>query len=330
MNDLPTEHEIMRNWKNCSSKPIASICCTAYNHEQFIEKTLEGFLIQKTDFVFEIIIHDDASTDKTPNIIRKYEKKYPKLIKAIYQKENKFSIGLKPMAGFVIPRATGKYIAICEGDDFWIKDNKLQKQVDFLETNPEYGMVSTDGFIIDENGRFLSDNNKPMKNSLDVSFFDLLHRNRIGTLTTCIRTNLMKTLTNRVVKENLWFTYDYWMWLQISIRSKIRIFNDKTACYRSHQGGISKSQGFFNAKKQNFLFFDVIKTFDKLSIGPFNKNQKELLLRSILGVLRKKVCPLSSKIELLKMIPKYDPFLLITIKLIITKMREKKSINISQ
>ena len=317
----------MRNWKECSSEPIASICCTTYNHEHFVEKTLEGFLIQKTDFAFEIIIHDDASTDETSYIIRKYEKKYPKLIKAIYQKKNQFSTGLKPMASFVIPIATGKYIAICEGDDFWIKDDKLQKQVDFLESNPEYGMVSTDGFIIDDAGRFLSDNNNAIKKNVDISFFDLLLRNRIGTFTTCIRVNLLKNITDRIVNENLWFTYDYWMWLQISIRSKIRIFNEKTACYRIHQGGLSKSPGFFNPKKQSFLLFDVIRTFDKLWNSPVNKYQKEILLRSILGVLRKNVTPLSAKIELLKLIPKYDPFLFITIKLIVTKAREIKSIN---
>ena len=107
---------------------MVSICCLAYNHEKYIRKTLEGFVNQKTNFNYEILIHDDCSTDNTVNIVEEYRKKYPKLIKPIYQKENQHSKGIKISNVYQFPRAQGKYIAMCEGDDYWTDMNKLQKQ----------------------------------------------------------------------------------------------------------------------------------------------------------------------------------------------------------
>lgn len=111
---------------------LVSIVCITYNHENYIEDAINGFLMQKTDFNFEILIHDDASTDNTAKIIRKYEEKYPNLIKVIYQKENQYSKGISP-SKILYDKAKGKYIAVCEGDDYWIEENKLQKQVDYME-----------------------------------------------------------------------------------------------------------------------------------------------------------------------------------------------------
>ncbi|EMF45859.1 putative glycosyltransferase [Planococcus halocryophilus Or1] len=115
---------------------LVSVDCLAYNHEKYIAEAIESFLMQKTNFDFEILIHDDASTDKTAAIIREYEEKYPDLIKPLYQKHNLFSQGAT-MLQINQRRAKGKYIAICEGDDFWTDPYKLQKQVDYLEANPE-------------------------------------------------------------------------------------------------------------------------------------------------------------------------------------------------
>jgi glycosyltransferase involved in cell wall biosynthesis len=119
---------------------LVSICCITYNHEDFIRNAIEGFLMQETGFSVEIIIHDDASTDKTPEIIREYASKYPRLIIPVFQKENQYSKGLKPFQHFVLPMARGKYVALCEGDDYWTDRFKLQKQVDFLEKNIDYSL----------------------------------------------------------------------------------------------------------------------------------------------------------------------------------------------
>ena len=113
---------------------MVSICCLTYNHEDFIKGAIEGFVMQKTNFKYEILIHDDASTDRTAEIIKQYEEKYPDLIKPIYQIENQYSKGIYID---IESKARGKYIALCEGDDYWIDEYKLQKQVEYMEENPE-------------------------------------------------------------------------------------------------------------------------------------------------------------------------------------------------
>lgn len=117
---------------------MVSICCLAFNHEPYIRKALDGFLMQKTDFPFEVVIHDDKSTDRTAEMIREYEEKYPHIIHPLYQSENQYSKGIRNISGaFNFPRATGKYIAMCEGDDYWCDENKLQMQVDYMEAHPD-------------------------------------------------------------------------------------------------------------------------------------------------------------------------------------------------
>src|SRR3989304_1339440 len=119
------------------SQPLVSICCITYNQGRYIQDALDGFLMQKTTFPIEIIIHDDASVDKTTDIIKEYKKKHPNLITAIYQSENQYSNGVRGIAArFTFPKARGKYIALCEGDDYWTDPRKLQKQVDIMESDP--------------------------------------------------------------------------------------------------------------------------------------------------------------------------------------------------
>lgn len=114
-----------------------SVICNAYNHGPYIRDALEGFVSQKTNFNYEVLIHDDASTDNTADIIREYEKKYPELIKPIYQIENQYSKGVNITKTFHLPRLKGKYVALCEGDDYWTDQEKLQKQYDAMEAHPE-------------------------------------------------------------------------------------------------------------------------------------------------------------------------------------------------
>ena len=116
---------------------LVSICCITYNHERYIADAIESFLMQKTKFNFEIIIHDDASTDGTKSIIEDYSKRYPEIISPIYQTTNQLSQGRK-IFPTLFEKAKGKYIALCEGDDYWTDDLKLQIQADFLLNNPNY------------------------------------------------------------------------------------------------------------------------------------------------------------------------------------------------
>lgn len=128
---------------------LLSICCLAYNHEPFIRQCLDGFVMQKTNFNFEILINDDASTDGTADIIREYEIKYPDIIKPIYQKENQYSKGV-PVFINLLSLAQYKYIAVCEGDDYWTDPNKLQKQVDFMEANYDYSVCAHETLVVNE------------------------------------------------------------------------------------------------------------------------------------------------------------------------------------
>ena len=120
-----------------------SIICTTYNHEAYIRDALEGFIRQKTTFPFEVIVYDDASTDKTADIIREYEKNYPTIIKPIYENENQYSKKDGSLGRILYNNVKGKYIAVCEGDDYWINPLKLQKQVDLLESNPQIDICAT-------------------------------------------------------------------------------------------------------------------------------------------------------------------------------------------
>lgn len=96
--------------------------------------------MQEVDFPIEILINDDASTDRTPEILREYEKQYPGVIRVVYQTTNQYSKGIRPVSNILMPMARGKYIALCEGDDYWTDPNKLVTQVAYLESNSDYVM----------------------------------------------------------------------------------------------------------------------------------------------------------------------------------------------
>ncbi|WP_201542667.1 glycosyltransferase family 2 protein [Psychrobacter faecalis] len=132
---LRTQKEILDSW-NCSDEstptPLVSINCITYNHEKYIEDAIVGFLKQETDFPFEILINDDASTDGTSDIIRKYEERYPAIIKACYHQDNKYSKGFSP-SYFNLDRAKGYYFATCVGDDYWISKTHLQDAICCME-----------------------------------------------------------------------------------------------------------------------------------------------------------------------------------------------------
>jgi glycosyltransferase involved in cell wall biosynthesis len=136
---VPSENEIKKLWVPGNNEPIVSILCHVYNQRQYVEDAIKGFLIQKTNFPFEIILHDDASTDGTTGVVQEYAERYPDIIKPIIQSENKYSKGVKPST-LSFPHARGNYIAMCEGDDYWVSETKLQAQFDCLENNSEISL----------------------------------------------------------------------------------------------------------------------------------------------------------------------------------------------
>lgn len=145
-----------------------SIYCLAYNHEKYIRKTLEGFVNQKTNFRFKVIIHEDASTDSTAEILREYEEKYPELFDVIYQTENQYYKCDDIFGEFMRPLHEGKYVAFCEGDDYWCDENKLQKQYDIMEQNPDMAVCWHRVGLVAESGEPLQGTYPVMK--LDSGF----------------------------------------------------------------------------------------------------------------------------------------------------------------
>ena len=115
---------------------MVSVVCLTYNHAGFIRDALEGFVAQQAPWRFEVLVHDDASTDGTAEIVREYEKRYPDLIRGVYQTENQFSKGVSIPRTFLYPLIRGRYVALCEGDDYWTDPHKLEKQVAALEAHP--------------------------------------------------------------------------------------------------------------------------------------------------------------------------------------------------
>lgn len=218
-------------------EPVVSICCLAYNHEPYIRQCIEGFLMQKTTFPIEVLIHDDASTDKTADIIREYEAKYPDIIKPIYQKENQYSKGVGVSRVFQFPRAKGKYIAMCEGDDYWTDPLKLQKQFDVMERDDSLSFCFHQSFVVNE-----------MLDYPDSHFFVKIKNSCRLTFKDVIRSWWLIPTQSLFLKKNCVQSYE-WMKevpngdlcieLTTSLKGDIFYLSDPMSVYRQHYNGIS-------------------------------------------------------------------------------------------
>ena len=219
--------------------PVVSICCVTYNHAPFIRKCLDGFLMQETTFPIEILIHDDCSTDGTTEIIREYEAKYPDLIFPLYEEVNQYQQG---KAGEIdlynYNRAHGKYIAYCEGDDYWTDPLKLQKQVDFMEANPEYSVCFHDYSIYNTwHEKFINNCISENTDDFDVSLEMFLHA----------KINIGKPLTMMFrldLYEFQWHTYytrfcDMMEIMHLLLKGKGRFLKFVGGQYNMHAGGVS-------------------------------------------------------------------------------------------
>ncbi|WP_413531700.1 glycosyltransferase [Empedobacter brevis] len=225
---------------NNVNKITVSICCITYNHELFIEQCIEGFLIQKCNFNFEVLIHDDASTDSTQKIIKEYQKKYPEIIKPIFQTENQYSKDVGGInARYNFSRAKGKYIALCEGDDYWTDPLKLQRQVDFLEENEEYVIHSAKAQVL-KNGNL----EETIGNPLNKSTYDITDFYTKNNLITC--TILFKNIIPKFREINIkgLLFGDWMLYLQLldtQKDAKAYVSNDVVSIYRIHSGGVTQS-----------------------------------------------------------------------------------------
>jgi len=212
---------------------MVSVCMITYNHEKFITQAIEGVLIQKTNFPIELIIGEDCSTDSTRKIIEEYTLQNPGIIKPLYREKN---IGIIPNFIATLSKCCGKYIAICEGDDYWTDPLKLQKQVDFLEENEDYIMCYHNAIIIDEHGNLISKSKLPEKMKRDFLNIVLITQTPlILTLSVCFR-NLIKEVPTEMSKV---LNGDTFLFSLLGSYGKGKYLDDiNPAVYRRHTGGI--------------------------------------------------------------------------------------------
>lgn len=254
--------------------PLVSISCTTYNHAHYIRRCFDGFLTQQCDFSFEVLVHDDASTDGTQEIIREYHHMYPELFKPIYQKENQYSKGVRGiMIRYNFPHAQGKYIALCEGDDYWTDPLKLQKQVDFLEGNTEYSLVA---------GGFISVNTTTGEETTTIRNVDYtIDNTELGfdiTLERFFKQWCTKTLTVMLRKEfvdievlkKYKYVRDVHLFYHLLKEGKGYYMKQVFGKYHVHQGGI------FSERNEEDKYKIYYKVYGEL----YQKNKNDLLLQN--------------------------------------------------
>jgi glycosyltransferase involved in cell wall biosynthesis len=232
-----------------------------YNHEAYIQEAIDGVLMQKTDFPIELVIGEDCSTDKTREICCEYQMKYPNIIKLLLPEKN---IGMQQNSYNVLMACTGKYIALCEGDDYWTDPYKLQKQVNFLESHSEYGIVNSDvNVLYQETGQYIKNYNKELSNK----YFDngiipiqmiLDGKYRIMTATVLLRKEI---LFNYIKSDEYIYVSTHFpmgdtpTWIFFAQNSKLHYIDDVTTVYRKNVGSLSRPNSI--TKKISFALSSI-------------------------------------------------------------------------
>lgn len=239
----------MQKNKLSQEEPLVSIRVVTYNQVNYIRACLDGILMQKTNFPFEIVVGEDCSTDGTREIVFEYQEKYPNQITVITSDHN---VGVRANSSRIRSISRGKYYAVCDGDDYWSDSLKLQKQVDFLESHPDYVMVYSDIKVVNEkNEPMIVPSITALKTSYKSGniFWDLWSKCFINTNTVIVRAEIFDNLS-KYGSNNLdkWFIYDYWFWLHLARMGKIKYIDEKLSTYRYHSQGISRSKAFYHIR----------------------------------------------------------------------------------
>lgn len=218
--------------------PLATIRCMTYNHAKFIRDALEGFLMQETSFPVQILVHDDASEDGTGRIVQEYCRQYPRLITGVLQQENQWSKGIKP-ANAVNPLVRGEFVALCEGDDYWVEPRKLECQIDFLTMNPEFVGCFTDFMEVDAAGNVTSRNGLVPERKRNYDHLTILGSYTPKTATAVLRRpgpEVMETISEIRVTNG-----DTVFWSFLTQNGPAAYIDRVTAAYRRHDGGMWSS-----------------------------------------------------------------------------------------
>jgi glycosyltransferase involved in cell wall biosynthesis len=224
-----------------SETPLVSISCIIYNHVHYIKDALDSFLMQKTDFSFEICLGEDESDDGTREICQEYAEKHPEKIR-LFLRSRKDVLYIDGQAtgsynaSETLKKCKGKYIALCEGDDYWIDPYKLQKQVDFLETNKEYVLTGGRGDTLEEDLGTLTESTYPNVN-MEITRDYLFTWNPFHTASIFFR----NININFPLFFNKYFAGDWMLYFLMTEHGKLYFSKEKYQIYRNHKGGITKS-----------------------------------------------------------------------------------------
>ena len=241
---------------NSIKRPLVSICCITFNQSLYIEKCLEGFDLQLCDFNFEVLIFDDASTDDNQQRILKHtqgKKNYGLFL----QKENQWNKNKFGFIDFLFPAAKGKYIALCEGDDYWTDPYKLQKQVDFLETNPDYVLSFHKVKILQPNGDLVEDFITKVPENYETQEILASSENYIHTPSVVFK-NVIKEFPVQFKQSPIG---DYFLYMLLAEYGKIKHLEEEMAVYREGVGVWSAQSIYFKNLKTahtHALLIDVL------------------------------------------------------------------------
>ena len=250
-----------------SDKIMVSVMCTAFNHGEYIRQALEGMVNQKTDFAYEILINDDVSSDNTADIIREFAAKYPEKIRAFFPEKNLYSQNIDVYYHTFFPNARGKYVAFCEGDDYWTDETKLQRQVDFLEAHPEYSACVHNTELLYCAG---NRENEPLikrEGDRDVEFEDILPgmNNAWHTSSLVAKTELLANPPDYyyVACEYGFGDYPYGIWLRYN--GPVHFIDRCMSVYRINSNVTSWSSGVDYATDKLVIFItgvvEMLKAF---------------------------------------------------------------------
>ena len=221
---------------------LVTINCITYNQHDYIRQALDSFLMQKTNFHFIISVHDDASTDGTQDIVSEYANKYPDLIKATLEKENQYSKHDGSFRRIIDSLLQGKYIALCEGDDYWTDEYKLQKQVDFLEANPDYSMCFHNAIMHYENN-VVPDRKFANIENRDYTDLEIYEKWITSTASVLLRHDVYSSAQyNKMFYEVKPLFGDIPLFMVCSMVGKIRGMEETMCVYRRHDGNITRIQ----------------------------------------------------------------------------------------
>ena len=234
---LRTQTDILKSWQHCGPEITVSICCLAYNHEDFIEDAILGFLDQKTSFRFEILINDDASLDTTAEIIREYASLFPDIIKPVFQTENKWSQN-HPMPDILFRKAKGKYLSWTDGDDFWINENKLENQITLMKQ--ESDLAFSFHSVFHKVGNTLTKNYFPKPKSKILNQNDIMFRHYIPTCSVVFNTEKLLKAYYEKPCTSTFPVGDIPLYIKITNYGKV-LFIDKTwAVYRRNPKSVTQ------------------------------------------------------------------------------------------